>query len=107
MVDFEYPDTSKFEPVKYVDKTGQVQEYIVPASIQDEVNSTGGWTVGTVNAIKDDIASNFGSISTGGDDTGLQRKVDGPGVTRIRVTGKPKHFGIEVFVDEDISEGAN
>lgn len=105
MVEFRYPDTSKFEPVKYVDKNGQVQEYIVPDHIQEKVNSTGGWTVGTVNAIKDDIANNFDSISTGGSDTGLQRSVDDPGITRITVNGKPKHFGIEVFVDENISEG--
>ena len=101
----EYPDTSKFEPVKYIDKNGQVQEYIVPDSIQDEVNSTGGWTIGTVNAIKEDIASNFGSINTTDNNTGLQRSVNDPGITRLSVSTKPKHFGIAVFVDNNISEG--
>jgi hypothetical protein len=106
---FRYPDVSEFQPVKYLDKNGQVQEYQVPTEIQNTVNSTGGWTIGTVNAIKNDIANNFDSISTGDSESGIHKKgtVSSSGAHQLRVNTKPNHFGINVRVDDNIAEGVN
>ncbi len=106
---FRYPDVSEFQPVKYLDKNGQVQEYQIPTEIQNTVNSTGGWTIGTVNAIKNDIANNFDSISTGDSESGIHKKgtVSSSGAHQLRVNTKPNHFGINVRVDDNIAEGVN
>jgi len=107
---YEYPDTSKFAPVKYVDKFGQVQEYVVPPSVQAEVDRTGGWTVGAVNVLKEDIAKQFGSITTGDTRSGIKKvgseNRDSSGQLVIELDGVADSFAIEVLVQEDLSSGA-